>query len=561
MSATLASRCDSRQRTIASMSSVLHPEVHANTLAREDAAVTFPERFDELLQESTLLACSVQSRGSGAGAGPRVCDLLLASEQHAVLYAGCRSIVPLHPPAIPTFLLAADGGRIPLDVDTRITCAATVGGLAVLGDASGYLHLFCAACMGADAAAPPLLSQQLLPEPIVHVSGSTTRGALGGPVGGGGTGGESEDGGCGVEAALCAHSSLDTVWVTFASGAVASLAWRDIMAAAADGVARRLREHGMGQGPGLETSRPPPLAAKVTKWHLPGQRRIACVEATNPPRGRLADALWSAQIRWGRAQPSGGTARVAGQGHDHSHDHGRAADTGAEADTEDDNASYVTLVAGGADPSVCMYHAPAEVNEAPTAGEVASAVAARVTSAVSTAVLRIAADLNSVMPAAVARRLDPVGASTWMVGKLAGWMVPDPGSPAGAVADAGAATTTAAWTGTSAGGDASADDADAPALAPALHAGNSEGSRVSSGVTDADSDGDDAPALAGGDAATSAQVRVMQAAQARPLSVEYELVDGARRIEKVSAREPEAGVVALIIFSLLPYPKLALTLG
>jgi hypothetical protein len=127
MSAALASRCDARQRTIASISSVLHPEVHSNTLAREDAAVTFPERFDELLQESTLLACSVQSRrrlsdsanrGSGVGAGPRVCDLLLASEQHAVLYAGCRSIVPLHPPAIPTFLLAADGGRIPLDVDT-----------------------------------------------------------------------------------------------------------------------------------------------------------------------------------------------------------------------------------------------------------------------------------------------------------------------------------------------------------------------------------------------------------------------------------------------------------
>jgi hypothetical protein len=506
-------------------------------MAREDASVSFPERFDELLADSTLLACSAllccggsQLARSAAQEQREVVDVLLASEHHAVLYAGCESIVPLHRPAVPTYILASDGGRIPLDVDTRLTCAATVGGLVALGDASGYLHLFCAACargaVGGDAV--PLLSQQLLAEPVVHVSGSSSRRA-GRSSGEGARGSTAEP--APLLGSLCQHSVVDVLWLTFASGAVVSLTWRDVMAAARAGLAGsrdRHREVGVG-----DRVAPPadPVAVKFTKWQLPGQRRIAVVEATNPSRGRLAEALWELQDRWGRAvaDPASGGA---GGGP-------------LDPDASDAATSHVTLVAGGADPSVCMYHAAVDV-EVSTLGDVAAAVAARVTSAVSTAVLRLASNLDAVMPAAVSKRLDPVGTSTWMVNKLAGWLSPAQAATASTSAAEGEGAGTdraggggAVWTGSSApteGVNGQAEEGDEHAGEPdALKRGASENS-AGSCQGSAEDAVDDIAALAGGDAATSAAVRVMQATQATPLELQYELVDGARRIEKVSAR-------------------------
>jgi hypothetical protein len=223
-----------------------------------------------------------------------------------------------------------------------------------------------------------------------------------------------------------------------------------------------------------------------------------------------------------------------------------------------------------------LFHAPVDTSQV-TLGDLAAAVAAKVTTAVSSAVLRIANDLHAVMPAAIARRVDPVGTSTWVVSKLAAWM----GRPPPAADGATDGSQTPAARSNAGAGMAAADVAEQPVFAGSSEAaakgdaggqsapgsarsrsgdgapGCTPASRAAPSVTmdeedperydtptsdmnsedDDHSDNDEAEAdetpVVGMGATSSASIRAMQNTQAKALECEFEFVDAGRHVHKV----------------------------
>jgi len=187
------------------------------------------------------------------------------------------------------------------------------------------------------------------------------------------------------------------LWVTYASGAVASMPWEGVVAAA------------------TATATTAPLVVAFSNWALPGQSRLHAALPV-PPGTQPVWAALTGEDAIGAAALAGAAPRRWRGGvddDDDDNDDGDDAPTTTTATTAGRPAgpveAPVMLLSLGAHPALCLYSGDAGAVPPPSLGALAAAVAGSVGVVVGAAVRSLGRSVADLLPTPVGSRLKTVG--------------------------------------------------------------------------------------------------------------------------------------------------------
>ena len=455
-----------------SLTALLAPHVHANYLSRGADALKQSALLDELLDAGLLPAAAALPLPDGRAV------LLLSAPSHAVAL--------LLPAAEPSSIARAF--VVPLSLEwaaegDTVTCAGAVEGVLLVSSSGGRVAAYIPATLwqAGNGACAPVAIFDTLPAAVVAIASSHVR-----FMGAGGSGGG-------------ATVRTEALWLTLATGEVVSTPWSGIDCSIAAVVLTPSPATSIDDANTLPAPPPAPLhlCLECVRWSLGAHTAQSAVECTNPSWSPLFVADWEPSARFANALPL--TARVIGVGVVGAREGYDTAGGGGDgvggngggggamtASASTASSRHVVLVLGGVGPACASYHAHA-TPPAASLTSLAAVLAGHVAGSLRSSIASLSGYVSPALASGLAAGLTRVGAG----GFLAGWSSWVSAHPAGA----GGATRGALH-----GRDAFGDGDDGA------------GAGVGSGDKD-----DDAPPP-------------WHAAPPRPLSAEFSVSDGDRRI-------------------------------